>query len=176
MPTDRAELRFPVQKQGRYRTGNGIARDVMVTDLSTKGCKLFDKFSSLSAGNYLTIRVGSVGPLEAEVRWVEASTVGIKFRKPLHQSVLDHMRNTIEGWHIPSQQTEESSPPRKQNAPSAPPNVEGEPAIFRLNVRPATVADVRSALLDAGFSLPISSHTDLVEVFHRVLDKVAVET
>ena len=94
----RHETRHPIEIQGRYRTGNGIARDVAITDLSTHGCRIFDRFSKLVGSSFLTIRIGSIGPLEAHVRWVEKGVIGLEFVRPLHPSVLEHMRTTLDGW------------------------------------------------------------------------------
>lgn len=74
-----------------------MARDVEITDLSHHGCKFFDRFSNLIANAYLTIRIGSIGPIEARVRWREGGHVGIQFVHPLHPSVLDHMRFSRDG-------------------------------------------------------------------------------
>lgn len=94
----RDDFRHDVKIQSRYRTGKGFARDVVVTDLSRHGCRMFDKFSSLSEGGYISIRIGSVGPIQARIRWREHSVVGLEFDDPIHPSVLEHMRFTIEGW------------------------------------------------------------------------------
>lgn len=89
--------RHPVEIQGRYRTGSGIAKDVTVKDLSREGCSMFDRFCNLSVGAFLTIRIGTIGPIEAHVKWVEKGVgVGLEFVQPLHQSVLDHMRFTLD--------------------------------------------------------------------------------
>ena len=95
----RGNDRHQVQIQGRYRTGRGAPRDVVVKDLSLTGCKIFDRFSSLEPGGYVSIRIGSIGPIEARVRWREHSTVGLAFDNPIHPSVFAHMRVTIEGWN-----------------------------------------------------------------------------
>lgn len=94
----RHDFRHTVQIQGRYRMGRGFARDVVVTDLSQTGCRMFDKFSTLSEGSYISIRIGSIGPVTARVRWREHSTVGLEFDHPIHPSVLEHMRFNIDGW------------------------------------------------------------------------------
>ena len=93
---ERKETRHPVDIEGRYRTGNGIAYDVIVNDLSQHGCRIFDRFSNLVIGKQISIRIGSIGPLFAEVRWREGQIVGIKFNEPLHPSVFNHMRYTID--------------------------------------------------------------------------------
>jgi hypothetical protein len=94
--TDRSEERHGVEIQGRYRTGSGISYDVTVHDLSLHGCRIFDKFSNLNPDKQISIRIGSIGPIFAQVRWREGQVVGIKFNDALHPSVLQHMRHTID--------------------------------------------------------------------------------
>jgi hypothetical protein len=98
----RQEQRHPVEIQGRYRTGSGIPRDVIVTDLSEHGCRIFDRFCNLGIGRFITIRVGSIGPLGARVMWRESNLAGLQFSEPLHPRVLEHVLHTIEGWSPPS--------------------------------------------------------------------------
>ena len=93
---ERIEPRHDVEIQGRYRTGNGIAYDVKVMELSRHGCRIFDKFSNLQRDKQISIRIGSIGPIFAQVRWREGNLVGIQFNEALHPSVLDHMRYTID--------------------------------------------------------------------------------
>lgn len=76
---------------GRYRTGSGIARDVWITDLSRTGCRFFDRFGTMQPGKALTLKIGSVGPLPATVRWWENQVNGVQFEQPLHESVYDHI-------------------------------------------------------------------------------------
>lgn len=97
----RREPRHKVKIQGQYRTGHGKPRDIVVADLSTMGCKFTDPFSNLVAGAFLTIRIGNIGPLNAEVSWVDASTVGLKFETAIQSYILEHMCATIDGWQSP---------------------------------------------------------------------------
>ena len=76
---------------GRYRTGSGIARDVWITDLSRTGCRFFDRFGTMQPGKNLTLKIGSVGPLSATVRWWESQVNGVEFGQPLHESVYQHI-------------------------------------------------------------------------------------
>ena len=94
----RGNERHPVVIQGRYRTGRGVPRDVLVKDLSLTGCCIFDRFSTPNPGAYISIRIGSIGPISAKVQWRNNSDVGLAFDTPLHSSVLQHMRETIDGW------------------------------------------------------------------------------
>ena len=94
----RNEGRHAVEMQGRYRVGTGVSRDVVVADLSRHGCKFFDRYSNLSDGDRVSLRVGSIGPIEANVIWREGGYVGVRFCHPLHPAVLDHMVVTMDMW------------------------------------------------------------------------------
>ena len=91
-PEFRREERHPVGVPGRYRPGAGIPTHVQLLDLSKSGCRFFDKFGSLKPDTELTIRIGSMGPIVAKVRWRANSYVGVSFEPPLHDAILDHIR------------------------------------------------------------------------------------
>jgi hypothetical protein len=77
--------------EGRYRCGSGTPRDVWVTDLSQTGCRFFDRFGTMKAGTPITIRLGTLGPIPAIVRWWNNQVNGIEFAEPLHVSIYDHL-------------------------------------------------------------------------------------
>lgn len=87
----RREDRFTVQVAGRYRDRHGGSRDVWIKDISEYGCRFFDKFSILELDSEISVRLGNIGPIPAEVKWREGSTVGAQFDRPLHPSVLEHI-------------------------------------------------------------------------------------
>ncbi|AKM07163.1 PilZ domain-containing protein [Pelagerythrobacter marensis] len=91
----RREERHGVTVPGRYRAGTGVPKDVRVIDISEHGCRFFDKFGTLAKGAQITIRIGSIGPILATVRWSEAQTVGVEFENPIYGPVLDHIRNQL---------------------------------------------------------------------------------
>lgn len=97
----RHHSRYPVDIQGRYRIGNGIWKDVTVNDLSIHGCRMFDRFSKLERSDFVYIKIGSIGPIDAHVRWRRHNDIGIEFSGPLHPSVLEHMWTTMGGWSSP---------------------------------------------------------------------------
>lgn len=77
--------------EGRYRTGSGVPRDVWITDLSKTGCRFYDKFGTMQQGKAITIKIGTVGPIPAIVRWWDNHVNGVRFEQPLHDSVYDHI-------------------------------------------------------------------------------------
>ena len=91
----REDSRKRVGIEGRYRTGSGVPRDVWITDLSRTGCKFYDRFGTMQAGKAITIKVGSVGPIPATVRWWDNHVNGVQFEQPLHDSVYDHICNNL---------------------------------------------------------------------------------
>ena len=92
----RRRERHHVEVAGRYRARLGAARDVWIKDISETGCRFFDRYSVLEVGSAITFRVGTIGPITAEVRWRERSIVGARFDQPLHPSVLEHIVRTMD--------------------------------------------------------------------------------
>ncbi|QDM40106.1 PilZ domain-containing protein [Altererythrobacter sp. TH136] len=92
MGEERRDDRHDIEVWGHYRTPNGLKRDVPVKDLSETGCRFFDKFSSLLPGAEITLRIESLGPFQATVRWQEAGYVGVEFQNRLYGPMFDHIR------------------------------------------------------------------------------------
>lgn len=93
---NRREERFMVQVAGRYRARHGGSRDIWIKDISEYGCRFFDKFSILAVDTEILLKVGNIGPIPTEVKWREGSTVGGQFERPLHPSVLEHIRREMD--------------------------------------------------------------------------------
>jgi hypothetical protein len=169
MTEGRREPRIAVSIQGRYRSGSGLARDVVVTDLSTSGCKFYDRFSNLKNDDRVTIKVGNVGPIGAVVRWRTGQIIGVEFEAPLHASVLDHMVTTISDWSV----SELNRPPTSE--PVQPEQVP-DPDEISIRIRPPTKVDFRMALSELELTLPLASVEDVEAVFHRVLNVIFVRS
>lgn len=170
MSEERSELRHAVDIQGRYRTGNGLAKDVAVGDLSAHGCKFYDRFSNLGVGDYISIRIGSIGPIDAHVRWTRQFYAGVQFKSPLHPSVLAHMVPTIEdGMSLDGtmEQRNEGIEPAAKSDSS-----QDEKQYFDLTIRPPTWHDLRAVLDGSSKPLPISSYTDALDFFYRLLERL----
>lgn len=88
----RTSTRYRIKVWGDYRTPNGAKRDVVILDLSEDGCRFFDKFSGLIAGQQIRLRIDRLGPYPMEVRWNDAGYVGALFERPLYEPILDHIR------------------------------------------------------------------------------------
>ena len=87
----RREKRYSIAVLGRYRKGTGMGFNVAIKDLSEYGCQFSDLVGRVQKGNVITIRIGSIGPLAAQVKWIDKRNVGIEFEQPLYPSVLDHI-------------------------------------------------------------------------------------
>jgi hypothetical protein len=88
---DRRDERHGLIVNGRYRTGRGLPMDIVLHDLSKSGCQIHDRLGHLEVGQFLTIRIGPIGPIEAHVRWLEGRKAGIQFDSPLNDAVLEHI-------------------------------------------------------------------------------------
>lgn len=89
---DRAEMRHPVTITGKVRTTSG-SREVVVRDLSTKGCQFEDVWNNLNPGTQLTVQIGPISPIGGSVKWRRGKQVGVAFDSPLYPSVMEHIRD-----------------------------------------------------------------------------------
>lgn len=94
LPHSRREERHRVGVPGKYRRGAGVPSLVQLLDLSKSGCRFYDRFGNLKPNTDVTIRIGDLGPIVAHVRWRQDSYVGVAFDPPLHDAILDHIRDT----------------------------------------------------------------------------------
>lgn len=90
-PVERAKPRHELTIIGRIFTVGG-SREVTIRDLSETGCQFFDPACQMASGARLTIKIGTIGPIEAGVRWRRDHNVGIEFTSALYPSVLEHIR------------------------------------------------------------------------------------
>ena len=87
----RGEPRYIVIVEGGLRNASGSAQPVEIFNLSASGCR-FRSTRQLAEGDFLTLKVGPVGALDAKVVWREDDNHGVQFEQPLHPAVLDHVR------------------------------------------------------------------------------------
>lgn len=89
---ERRTDRHDISAQGKFRAGMGLALSVNVSDLNANGCKLTGIPHNIATGDRISLRIGSIGPIEALVRWVERSqAAGLEFETPLHDAILSHV-------------------------------------------------------------------------------------
>ncbi len=109
---ERRDERHGLIVNGRYRTGTGMPMDIVLHDLSKSGCQIHDRLGRLDMGQFLTIRIGPIGPIDAHVRWLRGRMAGIEFDNPLNDAVLEHLRTIAE----PAPDAAEV--PRRRTAPA----------------------------------------------------------
>lgn len=98
MPNEhRQSDRHAIEVWGRYRLANGVRREVLLKDLSESGCRFFDKFSGLRGGEKISMRIESLGPFDATVKWVDSGYVGAEFANQLYGPMFDHIRLKLSG-------------------------------------------------------------------------------
>ncbi|MFN3509953.1 PilZ domain-containing protein [Tsuneonella troitsensis] len=84
--------RHPLEVWGSYKAATGPRREIPIKDLSETGCRFFDKFSSLQPGMEITMRIETIGPFVATVRWQDSGYVGVEFQQRLYGPTFDHIR------------------------------------------------------------------------------------
>ncbi len=87
--------RFDISVQGRYRTGNGVARHVPIFEISETGCRFYDRFGRLTAGTVMSIKIETIGPLVATVRWCKDNIAGVEFERPIYGPVFEFIRDKL---------------------------------------------------------------------------------
>lgn len=92
MTEERNQKRHPLEVWGYYRTSSGGKREIPIKDLSENGCRFYDRFSSLLPGAEITMRIETLGPFSAIVRWQEDGYVGVEFEHRLYGPTFDHIR------------------------------------------------------------------------------------
>lgn len=84
------EARKPLVIDARCTTAE-MLRDVTVTDLSRKGCRIKTNGLELRVGESVAVRLEGLESLLATVRWIDGQFMGIEFDYPLHSAVVDHL-------------------------------------------------------------------------------------
>ena len=90
---DRVEERHGVTIAGKIY-GGGSSREVTIFDLSTHGCRVQDA-SYAKPGTHVSIKMGSIGPVAAIVRWRRDDFIGLKFENALYPSILEHIKANV---------------------------------------------------------------------------------
>ncbi|GMM92573.1 PilZ domain-containing protein [Qipengyuania sp. MTN3-11] len=91
----REHERYDVAVAGHLRTGRGKELAAKVTDLSESGCSCVAGSMWINEGANISVRIGSLGPIEATVRWVEGYEVGMEFHRPIYGPVFEHLCEMI---------------------------------------------------------------------------------
>ena len=82
---------------GRYFTGRGSPKDVIIADLSPGGCRFTVSEQGLIPGTRLQIFIGNTGPFHAVVKWAAKGEVGLTFATPIDEEQFERFKNS----HVP---------------------------------------------------------------------------
>lgn len=93
----RQDNRKQISLPGRFSTGLGEPRDVVLRDLSCGGCRIEVPSAQIAPGAPLQIYVGQTGPHRAVVRWAKDGELGLSFRTPLSEQQF----SSFQASHIP---------------------------------------------------------------------------
>jgi hypothetical protein len=87
----RRDPRYNVTVQASVRNEAAARSPVKVTNNSARGCR-FSSMRRLETGSSVVLTVGKAAALDAKVRWRLGGAHGVRFERPLHPLVLEHIR------------------------------------------------------------------------------------
>ena len=84
----RADPRESVVIPGRCQVGERAAEEVLVTDLSARGCRLRGNSIGVTKAEPVQLWLGETGPVAARLKWIKKGSIGLAFESPLDEDVL----------------------------------------------------------------------------------------
>ena len=91
----RGKVRYDVEVEGYLRTGSGKPIMAQITDLSETGCACTVSSPWMKQAANVSVRIGSLGPIESTVRWVDGREIGLEFHQPVYGPVFEHVCDLI---------------------------------------------------------------------------------
>lgn len=89
--TERKSRRLEVILPARCRSRSGFVDHVIITDISTGGCRVESKALTMHAGDLVVVSPKVIEGLCGKVCWVKGHLAGIEFLQPLYGPVVDHL-------------------------------------------------------------------------------------
>ena len=90
----RESERFDVRMPGDIRRSGSRAIPAFVTDLSVSGFRVQAE-ERLPRDSIVWLRLGSLAPQMARVKWSRQFTAGCRFDTPLHPYILEQFRTSM---------------------------------------------------------------------------------
>ena len=84
----RAAPRESVVIPGRCQVGERAVEEVLVTDLSARGCRLRGNSIGVTKAEPVRLWLGEAGPIAARLKWIKQGSIGLAFDSPLDETVL----------------------------------------------------------------------------------------
>ena len=85
---NRAGPRESVIIPGKCQVGERPAEEVLVTDLSAKGCRLRGNSIGVTKTEPVQLWLGDAGPISAKLKWVKKGSIGLAFEAVLDEAIL----------------------------------------------------------------------------------------
>ena len=73
---------------GQCQVGERPVEDVLVTDLSARGCRLRGNSIGVTKTEPVQLWLGDAGPIAAKLKWVKKGSLGLAFESALDEDVL----------------------------------------------------------------------------------------
>jgi hypothetical protein len=84
----RAGPREAVIIPGKCQVGDRLAEEVLVTDLSARGCRLRGNSIGVTKTEPVQLWLGDAGPIAARLKWVKKGSIGLAFESALDEAFL----------------------------------------------------------------------------------------
>jgi hypothetical protein len=73
---------------GKCQVGERAVEEVLVTDLSARGCRLRGNSIGVTKTEPVQLWLGDAGPVAAKLKWIKKGSIGLAFESPLDDGVL----------------------------------------------------------------------------------------
>lgn len=85
----RAGPRAPVVIPARCQVGERAVEEVLVTDISARGCRLRGNSIGVTKAEPVQLWLGDSGPVAAKLKWVKKGSLGLAFEAVLDETLLE---------------------------------------------------------------------------------------
>lgn len=90
----RRSERLALVLPARCRSRSGFVDHVVISDISTRGCRIDSLGLVLGVGDMVVIRPQALEGLTGVIRWIKNHSAGIEFDRPLYGPVVEHLQRT----------------------------------------------------------------------------------
>jgi hypothetical protein len=84
----RAAPRESVVIPGHCQVGERPVEEVLVTDLSARGCRLRGNSIGVTKTEPVQLWLGDAGPISAKLKWIKKGSIGLAFESALEDTIL----------------------------------------------------------------------------------------
>lgn len=86
----RSERRLSIDLPGSFRRGGDPLQVMYFSQISSKGCRMTAEDAALTTGERIELFLGPVGPIDAQVRWINETGIGVEFEAPLDPAIVGY--------------------------------------------------------------------------------------